>query len=460
MSTDLRRFWRSGLIICAGLALLAAVLGGVGVLRGPALADATLAVDRAVATAGARLVLTSRQPLSEVAAGQVTITPTVPFTVETRDSALTIRFNAPLAYGTDYTVEVTRVRSQFTGQVADWRHSFATPPATVYSLVAHVGAATAPDDSIVTGEKGSEREVLTAPGIAEYTATKNHVVAISHLNDQSSDLVVVRRVDEGQVAVQVPKVPALALLRASWDGGRFGYTANGTDGVSGTNYDNTLFVQDDNDLGRAPVEITNGGTPLAVQEWLFVPGVAAVVALSIQGQAYLIYLDSDAPGVALGSLAQLVGFLPGTTSLVAEASGKEVLIDLAGGTTSAIAPAVDAAGDNLAGRRTLLGADDYVAEYNKVESSGGEQRIVTRLTRVTGGRLTVLAELGPERGQVLDSGTSRNGEFVWAVVLPPDAPLEDLTSGASDHAITLIYDLTSGENVASLPGSTPVWAVD
>ena len=459
MSTDLRRFWRLGLIICASLALLAAALGGVGVLRGPALARATFAVDRAVATAGTRLVLTSRQPLREVAAGQVTITPTVPFTVETRESALTIRFSAPLAYGTDYTVEVTGVRSQFTDQAADWRHNFATPPATVYSLVAHASDAAAPDDSIVTGEKGSELEVLSAPGIAEYTATKNHVVAISRVNDQSSDLVAVRRVDEAPVAVQVPKVPALALLRASWDGSRFGYTANGTDSASGTNHDNTLFVQDD-DLGTAPVEITNGGTPLAVQEWLFVPGVAALVALSIQGQAYLIYLDSDAPGIALGSLAQLVGFLPGTTSLVAEASGKEVLIDLAGGTTSPIAPAVDAAGDNLAGRRTLLGTDDYVAEYNQVQRSDGEQGIVTRLTRVTGGRMTVLAELGPELGQVLDSGTSRNGEFVWAVVLPPDAPLEDLTSGASDHAITLIYDLASGENVARLPGSTPVWAVD
>lgn len=460
MNTDLRQFWRLGLIICSTLALLAATLGAVGVLRGPTLAGVTFAADRAVATAGTRLVLKARQPLSEVAATQVTITPTAPFTVETRDSALTLRFSTPLSYGTDYTVTVTLVRSQYTGQTADWQYRFATPSATVYSLVAHRTDGGARDDSIVTGEKDSERQVLSAPGIAEYTATKDHVVAISHTNDQSSDLLAVRRVDDVPVTVQVPHVPALAVLRASWDGSRFGYTATGTDDASGTRYDNTLFVQDDNDLARAPIEISNGGKPLAVQDWLFVPGVAAIVALSIEGQAYLIYLDSDANSVALGSLAQLVRFLPGTTSLVAETGGKQVLIDLAGGTTSTIDTAADASSSNLAGQTTLLGTDDYVAEYNQIEHSGGQQRIITRLIRVTAGRRTVLAELGPERGQVLNSGTSRNGQFAWVVILDPDAPLEDLTSGASDQATTLIYDLNTGTQVATLPGSTPIWAVN
>lgn len=459
MSTELRRFWRLALSICAGLALVATALGTVGVLRGPTLTGATFDPERAAVTAETRLVLKSRQPLTEVAAGQVTVTPTAPFTVETKSNALTLRFTAPLAYGTDYTVTVAGVRGQYTGQAANWSYSFATPTATVYSLVAHRSDETT-SDSVVTGEKGNQHQVLSAPGIEEYTATKNHVVAISHADDQSSELVVTRRPDDTQVSAQAPQVPALAVLRASWDGNRFGYTATGTDDLSGTTYDNTLFVQDDNDLGRAPMAISNGGQPLAVQDWQFVPGVAALVALSIEGQAYLIYLDTDAAAIALGSLTQLSGFLPGTTSLAAEAGGKEVLIDLADGTRSSISPAADVSSDNLAGRRALLGTDAYVGEYYQLEDFGGRQRITTRLVHVTGSNRTVLVEQTPEQGEVLDSGVSRNGEFAWVVVLDPEAPADDLTSGASDHASTLVYDLASGKQVASLPGSTPVWAAN
>ncbi|MFT4108495.1 hypothetical protein [Propionicimonas sp.] len=456
---DPGRFWRLALAVCAALALAAAALGTMGALRGPTLAGATVAVERTVSSAGTQLTLRSRQPIDEVSAGQVSVTPASAVTVASRDNTVTVRFATTLAYATGYTVRVTGVRSPYTGRTADWRYSFTTPAADVYSLLAHRGAGDQPDDEIVTEAAGARRTVLTAAGIDEYTVTPTHVVAISHPDDQTSRLVVTDRDSGAPVAdVRAPEVPALALLQMSSDGTRFGYTATGTDAATGAQDDNTLYIQDATQLEQAPTAITNAGQALAVQDWRFVPGVSAVVVLALDGQAYLIYLDSDTRPVPLGSLAQLVGFTPGNPSLVAEAGGKPVLLDLTAGSTTPIQRAADTE-DSFTGRTSLIGPDDYVAQNDKVVTSGGSSRVVSRLIRVTGGHRTILTSFPPAKGQVIDSGISPNGQFAWATVLSPDAPADELTSGASSHAITTIVDATTGRLVGTVPGSTPVWAV-
>ena len=77
---------------------------------------------------------------------------------------------------------------------------------------------------------------------------------------------------------------------------------------------------------------------------------------------------------------------------------------------------------------------------------------------VTRAGTTDLLTVEDGQGQLLNSGLSPNGQFAWAVVLDPDAPLTDLSSGASDNARTVIFDLDTGKQLATVPGSTPVWA--
>lgn len=108
------RFRRSSLILCAVLAMLALGLGAAGVVRPPSLVSASIAADRAVGTAGERLVMKGRIPVAPVEADQVTVTPAVPFTVQTSDSSVTLRFTAPLTYDTEYQVAIKGVRSQYT----------------------------------------------------------------------------------------------------------------------------------------------------------------------------------------------------------------------------------------------------------------------------------------------------------------------------------------------------------
>jgi hypothetical protein len=455
-SAPQRGFWRLGLILCAVLAVVAAGLGAAGVVRGPDLVQTTIATDRAVSAAGERLVLRSRLPILDVAAEQVTISPAVPFTLATRDATLTLTFSAPLAYATSYTIGVRGVRSRYTDTSADWSHRFDTPPAQLYSLIAHRGEVA--DDTIVTGGADAPRTVLAAPGIDAYVATRRHLVAVSHPDPDSSELVAVDRSDGTPAAVRAPKVPLLTELGAAPDGSRIGYLATGTDADTQDRYEGTLFVADAADLGAAPTEVRAGGGPLAVQEWQFVPGVNAVVVVTPQEKAFLIYLDGGTAPVALGSVAQLVGFLPGSTMLLAQSGGKQVMLDLARGRSTDIATTADPAEDTFAGRRAFRTPDDYLAEFNQFKRSGNTTVMTTRLTHVVGGRAGELLVLGPRDGQLLNGGLSPNGQFAWAAVLDPDAPLTDLSSGASDNATTRIFDLATGAQVASVPGSSPVWA--
>lgn len=452
-----RGFWQLALILCAVLAVVAAGLGAAGLVRGPSLAESDVDAGRAVSAAGQRLALRSRLPIAEVTADQVSVTPAVPYTIGTRDQTLTLTFTAPLAYATTYSVEVRGVRSRYTDTTADWAYTFTTPPVALYSLIAHRGEEAA-DDTIVTGADSAQRTMLTAHGIDTYVATRRHLIAISRPTADSSTLVASERSDGAPASIAAPQVPLLTELGASPDGSRFGYLATGEDAEMQDSYEGVLFIGDAADLSAAPMRVDAFGGPLAVQEWLFVPGVNAVVVLTPQEKAFLIYLDGQTAPVALGSAAQLVGFLPGSTMLLAQSGGKQVLLDLSAGRTTDVTTTEDPAEDTFAGRRSFRTPDDYIAEFNRFKRVGRTSEVSTRLMHISGERSTELLGLGPADGQLLNSGLSPNGEFAWAVVLDPDAPVTDLSSGASDNATTLIFDLASGKQVASVPGSSPVWA--
>ncbi|MFT3968912.1 MAG: hypothetical protein QM695_01185 [Micropruina sp.] len=449
------RFWRTSLMLCAVLAVLALGLGAAGVTRPPSLASASIAADRAVGTAGERLVLKSRLPVASVEAEQVTVTPAVPFTVQTGESAVTLRFTAPLSYDTTYQVAVNGVRSQYTTTTADWSYSFSTPAVALYSLIAHRGDE-AQDDTVVRNDQGRTGTLITAPGIESYVATRQFLIAVSNADRDSSALIAVDRTTGATVPVATPGTGLVTELNAAPDGGRFGYVFTATDDDS--NYQNALLVADPADLAAPPVEVTASGQPLAVREWLFVPGVDAVVVVTPQEQAFLVYLDGGTPPVPLGPIGQLIGFLPGSSTLMAEGGGKQLLLDLASGLTADIPNTPDPDKRTFAGRRSFRAVGDYLVEFNTFTKRAGGTGVTTRLAHVTRAGTTDLFTLPDSQGQVLNSGLSPNGQLAWAVVLAPDAPLDDLSSGASDHATTRIFDLATGEQVASIPGSLPVWA--
>lgn len=454
-------FWRLAVSLCATLALAAVGLGVASARRPPELAGAAIGVDRAVAAGGERLVLTGRQPLLDVTADQVEVTPPAPFTVETRDAQVIVRFTGPLAYATDYTVAVHGVTSRHTGIAAEWTHSFSTPGYGVYSLVSRGPLQLGAEDRVTRTDpvSGDPATVLAGPGIEAFTVVAGLVVAISRASDVETTLIASAGPGADVMTLESPAGTELGLLQGSAEQGLVGYTVTGQDTEGERFYDNALFLQDVRDLAQPPHEVTApDGGPLRVVDWAFIPGTGSLVLQDDAKQVFLTGVEPGATLAPLGSHDRLLGFLPGTTTVVVLSGTEEAMLDLASGTTTPLPPPGDAGGtDVLAGKRTMISPTEWIQQFDDVTLTDDTAAITSRLVHTRDGVEATIATVPPDLGRLLDSGVSGNGQYAWTQILGPEAPPEDLTSGATDNSITVVIDLATGESLVALPGAQPLW---
>ncbi|MEA5118609.1 MAG: hypothetical protein VB036_13490 [Propionicimonas sp.] len=454
-----RRFWLLALTVCLALALTAGGLTVANATRGPELTDATVAADRAVVTGGERLVLRGRQPLDEVDAAQVEITPSAPFTVETKDAEVVIRFSRPLAYATAYTVRVGEVRSRHTGVASDWTYSFTTPGYSLYSLVGLGPWGYGEADQVIRTDPatGQPTPVLTGTGIESFTVVAGVTVALSREPD-AVHLIGSAPSGSGQFEFSVPDGVDVGLLQGSTEQPLIGYTLTGEDTASGRSYDNALFLRDVTDPAQPAREIGGqGGTELRVTDWAFIPGTQSLV---VEDDAQQFYLTSTAEGaslVPLGNHDQLIGFLPGSTSLVVLDKSEEMILDLVTGTSTPLPQATDDPADEYSGKRTMITPSEWIQQVDDLTETADEVTVTSRITHTRDGVTTDVTSIGAEFGRLLDTGVSANGQYAWAEVLDPGAPADDLTSGATDKLSTFLFDLTTGHPVAVVPGGRVLW---
>ena len=458
-----RSFWVLGLSLAGALALTAAVLGVIGARRGPDLISATISVERAVAAGGQPLVLQGRQPLEEVTTPQVTISPAADFTVETQEAQIVLRFARPLAYSTDYAVTITDVRSRHTHVPSQWSYSFTTPGYAVYSLVSRGPGSFGEDDQVLrTSPDGDPVPVLATPGIESYTVVSGMVVAVVRENDLETRLVASAGAEADLMTLDTPAGTAIGLLAGSAEQGMVGYTVVGAESGTDRFYDNTLFLQDMTDVAKPPQEITQAdGSELRVIDWGFVPGTRSLVLQDEEGQFFLTGLS---PGSALSPLGihdQLLGFLPGTATLVVLKGTDEVMLDLALGKTTTLPPPSDAGDtDILAGQRTMISPAEWVQQFDDLNYADEVTSITSRLEHTLDGKAETVATIPPDLGRLLDSGVSGNGQYAWTQILDVSAPRDDLTSGATDNSVTVVIDLATGESLFAVPGAHPLWVTE
>lgn len=454
-------FWRLALSLCATLVLAAGSLAVVSARRAPDLVEATIAADRAVSAGGEQLVLRGRQPLLEVAPEQVDVVPAAPFTVSTRDTQVVLRFTAPLSYRTDYTVTVRGVTSRHTGISTEWRHSFSTPGYGVYSLVSRGPGRMGAEDRVVrtAPETGESVTMLAAPGLEAFTVVAGTVVALQRTADIETALIGSVGPEADVMRLETPPGTTLDLLRGSPEHGLVGYTVTGQDAAGERSYDSALFLQDLRDPSAAPHEVTAAdGRPLIVLDWAFIPGTRSLVLQDEASQVYLTGVDPGSALIPLGSHDQLLGFLPGTTTLVVLSGSDEAMLDLASGTTTALPPPGDAGDtDVLAGKRTMISPTQWVQQFDDITLTAEIAAITSRLVHTRDGETSTVATVPPDLGRLLDSGVSANGQYAWIELLSPGSPPEDLTSGATDNSITVVIDLATGESLAAIPGAEPLW---
>ena len=129
-----RRFERTFWILAGSLAAVSTVFLLLGALQGPKLSSAVVDPQRVTEQAGVQLRLFANQPLAEVTADQVTVTPEAPVSVTVQGDLLIVQFEQRLRYSTEYVVAVHDVGATSRDATADFEHRFTTAPGSVLYL--------------------------------------------------------------------------------------------------------------------------------------------------------------------------------------------------------------------------------------------------------------------------------------------------------------------------------------
>jgi len=83
-------------IVIAALAVVGLAGAAASVAQGPRVSSVQVDPAASVAASGSRLIVTTSQALDTVDPSQVTVTPDVPFTMDTSGRSVGVRFGLPL----------------------------------------------------------------------------------------------------------------------------------------------------------------------------------------------------------------------------------------------------------------------------------------------------------------------------------------------------------------------------
>lgn len=441
-----RRFARALGLSIGVLVVLCAVFVVVGYLQGPKLTGAQVDTVSVVEQSSQQLRLFANQPVAEIDADQVTITPSTPFSVATSGDIVAVQFGERLDYATEYTVSVRGVTSLYSPQSSTLTYRFTTAAAEVHYLVRGE-----PVDQIVrTTSAGTDRQVVySAAGIHDFVALGRAAVVSSFAADGSSVLDLVSLVDTGVQSIPLPSTGVIAQLQASSSGTVAGFTMTDDAREPGT----PLYTVDLEASGGAGPVLDLDGSPLRVSDWRFVPGSTSLIALS--GEGTLLFID---PGVGsvlpLGQYQALSGVTPdGTHAIVSDTFGP-VLLSLADGTEERIELAA------VEGENAYLGTMLVLPDGTIIAKAVLATDFAPVVVRAADGVTSILYRTLRDAGSIQDIVASPNGQYVAIETVPDTAASvsDDYPADArSTSSTTVIVDVDSGAIVSSFTGFAPAW---
>ncbi|WP_146078160.1 hypothetical protein [Subtercola sp. Z020] len=467
MSTDpqkgIRRFrmllWGSTGIF----ALLVVGLVGLNLTQGPRLAAAQLNVQSSVERAGQRLLLQANELIAPVAAEQVSVTPATPVTTTTSDTGIQVEFTGILSYNTTYTVTATGVKSTAQDAASTFTYSFTTPDAEVYHLVPGVAGA---DDRIVrsslTAGSGSDGDtVYSAAHIRRFAVLSKSLVVATTDPDGNDLLDIVPFDGSASIPVQLAGPGTVTGLTGAASSNLFGYTFRPAPSPFYPTTDDQLYVYDIT-LGQAfSIPVSGPDHELIpVSSWRFVPGTTSLVVQQNDGALFVVdalgLLDGSSGAVAAGSAERLLGFVPGTKTLVTEAGGAAFATDF--GTpgapvTTGFALAGGAGGSGGAGGGGAgggAGADSGVDAPHPLDGSGAAVELgpsPDTVDRVDGSGSSTLFT-APAGTAIAGLCVSTNGRYAVVETAPPSTP---------DVVTSTYIEIAGGEPPRAFKGSQPAW---
>jgi len=408
MATDQGRTFRRTLAaMLTGLLVLCVGLVAANVLNGPRLTGADIDTTAVVTSANQRLVLGTNQQLAEIGRDQVSVSPASVVDVSTRNDSVVIVFTQPLAYATDYTVNVRDVRGQSVDRSSTLTVSFRTDEPPLYLLSrspVRPGETTkAPDRILRTTVGSAETSVaFSAPYIQSFVPVGDEFVVVTLTDDLTNELLLVD--PDGRAAeLTLPGTGTVRDLQASPTSNTMGFRFSSPRGAAATPYDNTLFLLD---LNRGTVDTVASldGKPVQAIAWGFMANRAEIVAQLFDTTLLLIdpRAASGTRPIPIGQFPNLDAFAPDGERIAVSDQTSQYILDLKAGTEAAIVP------------RDVAGTSPYTAELRFLAGGAGPGGA---------GYVQRLAEFDQTTGRVrqsivLVSGNPASSREVYAPVLP------------------------------------------
>lgn len=456
-----RAFRRTFAATTTTLLILCAVFLGLGYFQGVKLSAGQIDTTKAVTQPGQQLRLFANQSIARITAKQVTVTPAARFTVSSQGADVAIQFTDRLNYDTSYAVSISGVTSLYQPQRSTFYYAFTTAPASLFYLRrARPNESEQVDRIYQTGLKGIRQKVIySAPHIQDFAVFPTALAVVTVNDDKTNSLSLVSIKNAAVEHVLLPGAGSIENLQSDSEAALLGFSYTSGDGGPSSEYSDTLMTVDFN--GTHTVRPVPGldGKPLDVLNWLFLPGTTSIVAQAEDESLLLIDAAKPATPVPLGRYSGLAGSSPDGKSLVVSDAFGNLVYSLASGKGKRLPPLPIDGATPFGGDLELTG--DGTARVQKVALYNETTKrfdILVVLENDKGPRLLFRSLNGTD--SIDKTSLSPNSQFVTIEqTLDPASGVSDgyLRNARSRNVATVIVDVSTGKVVRHLDGFAVAW---
>ena len=457
-----RRFERTFWILAGSLAALSAVFLLLGAVQGPKLSSAVVDPQRVTEQAGVQLRMFANQPLAEVSADQVTVTPAASVSVAVQGDLLIVQFEQRLRYSTEYVVEVRNVGATSRDATADFEHRFTTAPGSVLYL----DRDDAGDEILRAPLLGAGRGdvVVAAEGIQHFVPVEGVFVLARDDGEGGSVLESVQPGPAGAVEqLRLPDGVRVEQLIAPPLGTLLAVVLSSVPGEGPEQgipeFSNTLTVIDlAGDRSINPV-VGLDGAPVSVVMAEFLPDGATLIAHALDQSVLRIDLTGSGLVLPIDQVQTVFGLSTDARKLTGADAFGVIYLDLESGTEVRLDPSLFEGDLAFGGEAIFTSGDVWVQKVAIPDSTGGAFRTLLVADDGSGTSRLLLSTID-DRGSIGSFSVSPNDQFVAVEVTPSvvDAvPDGRRVHGRPTSITTVIVDIESGAIVRTLEGFGAIW---
>ncbi|NYF11036.1 hypothetical protein HDC94_002192 [Leifsonia sp. AK011] len=447
-------FRRAFVSLVVGLVGLSAVFLLIGSSQGPKVSDAQFDSASIVHLPDQQLRLFLNQPVQDASTARVTVDPSVPATASSNQEVVSVQFDAPLFYDTDYTVRVDDLRGLGERATSSVEHSFTTASPELMYLDRGENV----DEIVRTELSGSAREVVySAPNIISFDVTGQALAVATASDDGASRLQLVSLADGAVEEIRLPEPGVISNLAAADVGSVIAFTFTPLDQVGDTATGSPILAVD-LERGRNITAVGDlGEGPLLVTDWLFLPNSPSLIALGVEGGAFMLETTPEAVPLPVGRFVTIRAISQDGTTIVGEDAAGIIVVDIATGEQTRFEPSpVD--GTPAYVGEIAIDWKGHIVEKTALQTESGVFTIAMAVDDGSEGRSIYQP---PSIGDSIDAfHLSPNGQYV-AVELIPDGTAEALdgnpTNPRPTSTTTVIIESATGATSRSFEGFNLVW---